>query len=383
MREVPPEVRRVVERWLADGKPAQPSIPWPRQRWLDDFPANASALTRLPDSLDRSAVRSAGTEAWRSPDHAVDAFLAVMAWGYGDGVGYGRYRTKRILASRSDSTARLHSLARTVVTEGAVAGYRALASEGLSRLTGLGPSFGTKLLYFWQPSDQRPKALILDAFVANWLDRQANWKIDPVPWSVETYRGYLDQMHAWADDLGIAPDELEMSIFRDEASRRGSQWGAGPAPETPPPAPPGLPFPSYPQGGRLLLGKPRWGNGTARRSYGVKALEWCGYRCAYCGLDMSTFEGWLQLSIDHVIPQQMQGAGYPAEWVLDAINVVAACMACNGYFNRDPVVDAVPATLEAFCVIRDRVFLERKERILTRRDVERAWFAANIRPRRP
>lgn len=114
----------------------------------------------------------------------------------------------------------------------------------------------------------------------------------------------------------------------------------------------------------------------------MKALEWCGYRCAYCGLDMSTFDGWLQLSIDHVIPQQMQGAGYPAEWVLDAINVVAACMACNGYFNRDPVVDAVPATLEAFCVIRDRVFLERKERILTRRDVERSWFAANIRPGR-
>ena len=58
---------------------------------------------------------------------------------------------------------------------------------------------------------------------------------------------------------------------------------------------PDLPFSAYPQLGRALLGKPRWGDGTARRSYGVKALEWCGYRCAYCGLDMSTFEGWLQL----------------------------------------------------------------------------------------
>jgi hypothetical protein len=383
MREVPAEVRRVVERWIADSKPVQPSIPWPRQRWLEDFPANASVLTRLPDRLDRSAVRSACTDAWRSPDHAVDAFLAVMAWGYGEGVGYGRYRTGRILASRSDSTARLHSLARTVMTDGAVAGYRALASEGLSRLTGLGPSFGTKLLYFWQPSDRRPRALILDAFVASWLDLRAGWRIDPVPWSVQAYRGYLDQMHEWAHDLGIAPDELEMSIFRDEASRRGSQWGdAGPTPEPPAATPTGLPFPSYPQGGRSLLGKPRWGDGTARRSYGVKALEWCAYRCAFCGLDMSNFEGWLQLSIDHVIPQQMQGGGYPAEWVLDAINVVAACMACNGYFNRDPVVDAVPANLEAFCVIRDRVFLERKERILARRDIERTWFAANIRPDR-
>ena len=140
-----------------------------------------------------------------------------------------------------------------------------------------------------------------------------------------------------------------------------------------------LPFSAYPESGRSLLGKPRWGDGTARRSYGVKALEWCGYRCAYCHLDMSSFEGWLQLSIDHVVPQQMQGAGYPTEWVLDAINVVAACMACNGYFNRDPVVGEVPTTLESFCDIRDRVFRERKARILVRRATERTWFDEHIR----
>lgn len=98
---------------------------------------------------------------------------------------------------------------------------------------------------------------------------------------------------------------------------------------------------------------------------------------------MSTFEGWLQLSIDHVIPQQMQGAGYPAAWMLDAINVVAACLACNGYFNRDPVLDDVPPTLEGFCDIRDKVFRERKARILERRATERAWFEDNIKPGEP
>jgi hypothetical protein len=96
---------------------------------------------------------------------------------------------------------------------------------------------------------------------------------------------------------------------------------------------------------------------------------------------MSTFEGWLQLSIDHVIPQQMQGAGYPAEWVLDAINVVTACLACNGYFNRDPVLGEVPRTLETFCDIRDRVFRERRARILERRATERSWFEGHIKPR--
>lgn len=382
MRETPDALRRVIQGWVEEGKPEQPGIPWPRQRWLHDFPANTASLARLPERLDRAAVCAASAEASHSPERAVDAFLAVMAWGYGDGVGYGRYRTSRIIASRPDSATRLHAVATAVVNTDALGGYRALATPGLSRLQGLGPSFGTKLLYFWQPGHVRPRALILDAFVAQWLDRIAGWKLDPVPWSVETYGRYLDQMHAWSDALAVDPDELEMCIFRDEASRRGSQWGdeAGPRPPVIV-APSGdLPFSSYPEGGRSLLGKPRWGDGTARRSYGIKALEWCGYRCAYCGLQMSTFEGWLQLSIDHVIPQQMQSLGFPPDWVLDAINVVAACMACNGYFNRDPVLGEVPATLEAFCELRDRTFLERKARILERRATERAWFNTYIRP---
>jgi len=266
---------------------------------------------------------------------------------------------------------------------GAHAGYRALASSDVARLKWLGPSFGTKFLYFRQPRPTKTVALILDDFVAKWLAREVGFEVDPVPWSAANYTRYLEQMHAWAAALGIEPDELELCIFRAEAARRGSQWAdvAPPAIEPfPPPAPVGLPFLTYPDGGRTLLGKPKWGDGTARRSYGLKALEWCGYRCAYCGLDMSTFEGWLQLSIDHVIPQQSQGAGYPAEWILDATNVVAACLACNGYFNRDPVVDAVPVTLDAFYDIRDRVFLERKARILTRRDTERVWFDEHVRP---
>jgi hypothetical protein len=379
MHEMPNSVRRVVHEWLEAGRPAQPPITWPRDRWLADFPANATALARLPDRLDRATVRAVGADAAKSPERAVDAFLTVMAWGYGDSVGYGRFRTGRILEPH-DAPARLQAVARCVVYENAIAGYRALATT--SRLAGLGPAFGTKLLYFWQPADARPRALIFDAFVAGWLEREAGLRMDAVQWSVAAYGRYLSKMHEWAVGLGIEPDEVEMCIFRAEASRRGSQWGARQLPERPSLAMPagGLPFDAYPQGGRALLGKPKWGDGTARRSYGVKALEWCGYRCAYCGLDMSKFDGWLQLSIDHVLPQQMQASGYRAEWVLDAINVVAACLACNGYFNRDPVIGDVPATLEAFCDLRDRVFRERKARILERRATERAWFDSHIRP---
>jgi hypothetical protein len=382
MHEVPSAVRKVVQQWLDAGRPGQPPIPWPRDRWLKDFPGNAPALARLPDRLDRATVRGVGADAAKSPEQAVNAYLAVMALGFGDSVGYGRFRSKRILDRRTDAPARLHAIALAVVNDGAIAGYRALATT--SRLEFLGPSFGTKILYFWQPPAARPRALIFDAFVAGWLDREARLRIDALQWSVAAYTRYLTQMHEWAAALGIEADELEQCVFRDEASRRGSQWGGSPASAPTPRVVAGssaVPFDAYPQGGRVLLGKPKWGDGTARRSYGVKALEWCGYSCAYCGLDMSTFEGWLQLSIDHVVPQQMQGAGYRPDWVLDAINVVAACGACNGYFNRDPVIGEVPTTLETFCEIRDRVFREREARILARRTNERAWFEANIMPK--
>jgi hypothetical protein len=381
MHEVPRAVRSVIQQWIDAGQPMQPPIPWQRDRWLEDFPANTAVLTGLPDRLDRATIREVGANAARSPEQAVDAYLAVMAWGFGDTVGYGRFRTGRILNGRADAAARLHAVATAVVNQGAIAAYRALATT--SRLEFLGPSFGTKLLYFWQPTTDRPRALIFDAFVAGWLERETGLRIDAVQWSVAAYTRYLGQMHEWSAALSIEPDELEMCIFRNEASRRpGNQWGGSPptAMRRVEPGLGALPFESYPLGGRVLLGKPKWGDGTARRSYGVKALEWCGYRCAYCDLPMSTFEGWLQLSIDHVIPQQMQGAGYAAEWVLDAINVVAACMACNGYFNRDPVLGELPTTLEAFCDIRDRVFGERKARILERRATEHAWFDDHIKP---
>jgi hypothetical protein len=142
----------------------------------------------------------------------------------------------------------------------------------------------------------------------------------------------------------------------------------------------GSPFVSYPGAGAELLKPPPWGDGTARHGYGLKVLEYCGFRCAYCGLDMGTFDGWLQLSIDHVVPQQMAKSGWPSEWLLDTINVVACCMTCNGLFNRDVAPGTVPNTLEEFVVVRDALFQERRRRIAERRQTERRFFETRVAP---
>src|SRR5690349_2364440 len=105
MHEVPRAVRIVVEQWIDAGQPGQPPIPWPRDRWVEDFPASAAALTRLPGRLDRATVQEVGAKAATSPEEAVNAYLAVMAWGFGDTVGYGRFRTGRILNGNADAPA--------------------------------------------------------------------------------------------------------------------------------------------------------------------------------------------------------------------------------------------------------------------------------------
>jgi len=43
-------------------------------------------------------------------------------------------------------------------------------------------------------------------------------------WSVSTYAAYLDAMFGWADELGVAADELEACIFSEQAMLAGSQW---------------------------------------------------------------------------------------------------------------------------------------------------------------
>ena len=139
-----------------------------------------------------------------------------------------------------------------------------------------------------------------------------------------------------------------------------------------------LPFTAYPEGGRRLIGKPR--GDVARRGYGRNVLKWCGFQCVYCGLDMAVFDGWLQLSMDHVIPQQTISSSFNPEWVLDSTNLVACCRSCNDLFNRDPILSAPPTTLEAFYNLRDELFLTRRARIIERRRAERSWFEENVLP---
>jgi hypothetical protein len=130
---LPVAVRSVVEEWRGKGAQAQAGIIWPRHRWIETFPEHRELFLELPIRLDRPAVRKHCLEASATPYAAEEAFLVVMAWGYGT-VGYGPYRVERILMATSRASCRLREASVALVTDGPLAGYRALADRSLSNL---------------------------------------------------------------------------------------------------------------------------------------------------------------------------------------------------------------------------------------------------------
>ena len=143
------------------------------------------------------------------------------------------------------------------------------------------------------------------------------------------------------------------------------------------PTPVKLPFENYPGEGRTLLGRVTGSN--CRHEYGLKFMRKTGQTCcAYCGLDFAaSYQNWLQMALDHVVPTRAgREKCIPEEWLDDISNKVLACAACNGFRNRYKLSDAEVylTTLEGFYDLRDRVIMERRVLVTESHERERAFF---------
>ena len=141
-----------------------------------------------------------------------------------------------------------------------------------------------------------------------------------------------------------------------------------------------LPFESYPDQGRRLLGRVSGGN--CRHSYGLKFMRLTRLtKCAYCGIDLGeVYESWLNMALDHVIPHNTcQAWQVPEEWREDYSNRVLSCTTCNTFGNRySPHNMNPPSTLEEFYNLRDIIFIERKRLILEKHKQERVFFEKKL-----
>jgi hypothetical protein len=137
-----------------------------------------------------------------------------------------------------------------------------------------------------------------------------------------------------------------------------------------------LPFEDYPFQGRKLLGRVKGDN--CRHGYGLQFMRLTKQtNCAYCGLDLvSTYENWLTMALDHVVPNSTcLSWGLPEKWREDHSNRVLSCTTCNTFGNRySPQNFHYPSSLEEFFNVRDAIFIERKRYILDRHRQERHFF---------
>jgi hypothetical protein len=79
--------------------------------------------------------------------------------------------------------------------------------------------------------------------------------------------------------------------------------------------------------GRYSSGASNMGEARVSAETDKATYEKCHFTCVYCGFDGRTFDGWMQLSIDHIRPRSCGGSD-------ESDNRVAACRSCNSPTSR-------------------------------------------------
>jgi hypothetical protein len=198
----------------------QPGVNWNQRAWQTSLPGHSELFARLPNPISRASVAIEASVLTAESD-AARVFVAAMVWGYGR-VGYGPFRTARVLAENLDAPSKLLEAANRVRGEG---GPQAFAWLAKNRLNWLGVAFATKYLFYCSGPGATP-ALVLDRLVQGWLRQHADWSVR-LDWHVGDYQRYVHTVVDWATELDVAPSEVEYLMFSDAARDAGSQWAEG------------------------------------------------------------------------------------------------------------------------------------------------------------
>lgn len=207
--------------WVLDGT-------W--QIALQGYPAvqrNLQNEVRQHGGIRRSFVKS------HANGDPVELFLMAMAWGFGTTPVH--YPAHRQMLNGHYPRAQIRAIVTTVQNQGAAAGWSALLKQ--HHVPGLGPSFGTKLLYFagYGSNCPGPRPLILDMNVRKALNGPHIGLQPPLGMWRADYERYLELAQQWSADphWSGTPELVEFALF--DLGRRG---GGGPGVGRPlPPAP--------------------------------------------------------------------------------------------------------------------------------------------------
>lgn len=222
MEMVPDDIRGLTNRWDRAGRPPQPPVRWNRESWKQQIRSYSLFFDSLPNPISRREVQQRASQSPKDERQAVEAFLISMVWGYGL-TGYGPWRTRRVLEKNRDAGLRLLRAAREESSAGGESAYIRLARE--SRLTFLGPAFGTKYLHFISERPATELPLILDAVVSRALLNLAGVAISAKTWSPSSYQKYLGALRGWSAALSVPPPDLERILFASQQPiARAESW---------------------------------------------------------------------------------------------------------------------------------------------------------------
>jgi hypothetical protein len=177
-------------------------------KWRDVLPDPAlwpPELDNLPETVDgrrlvdRRTVLQIGERAM-DPLGAMQTLVAAIIWGTGT-AARGRIRRLRVFEQPVEGIGEHLALAVQILHSGGpLQAYSCLHGDGKNLIKHLGPSFGTKLLYFSgygsSPGDRHP--LILDRYVALALNQLCGLSWPEDSFSAAQYDEYLDLAHSWA-----------------------------------------------------------------------------------------------------------------------------------------------------------------------------------------
>lgn len=182
---------------------------WPTE--LDGL--RAGGLGQWP-RVDRRTVFQVGRRA-AEPLGAAQTLVAAAIWGTGTR-GLGRARRLRVFDHGLGEVGdHLAAAVRALDADGPLKAYELLHGDDRNTIRYLGPSFGTKFLYFagYERVAGGPQPLIMDQYVALALNLLCGLSWPTGGWSTRQYADYLACAHRWASMWRTSPDVIERILF--------------------------------------------------------------------------------------------------------------------------------------------------------------------------
>jgi hypothetical protein len=179
---------------------------WPDE--LDQLAVDATGRIRVDREL-VFVIADRTVNELEDPWSATQLQAAITFWGAPP--GQSTTRAAKPLAESSASS-HLTEAIKVVRGEGPASAYKALSRHQRLWVSGLGPSYFTKLMYFaaYGAKPYMSQPLIMDDNVIAGLI-----KVTGRPWtaSLEAYMSYIDLAKDWAYEFDTEPDVIERRLF--------------------------------------------------------------------------------------------------------------------------------------------------------------------------